>query len=98
MFGVGLPTTEDEFYQWSALLMAIYLAIVCLTHWRLKGNFSAFELVPKVFNSVTFSTSIILLMGVFYPAVLTAIGTTKPFLLVAGFIGLGYGLMALRPK
>jgi len=39
-----------------------------------------------------------LLWGVVDSRVLSAIGSTKPFLLVAGFFGLLYSLHALFPK
>jgi hypothetical protein len=39
-----------------------------------------------------------LLLGLFSPVVLLAIGDTKPFLLIAGFSGFVYGLHALAPR
>ena len=45
----------------------------------------------------TFAISIMLLWGVLDPEVLVAIGSIKPFLLVAGFFGVLYALHALKP-
>lgn len=53
---------------------------------------------PAVFDAGTFAISAMLLWGVLDPRILSAIGTTKPFLLVAGFFGVLYALHALKPS
>lgn len=52
---------------------------------------------PAVFDAGTFAISVMLLWGVLDPRVLAALGSTKPFLLVAGFFGVLYALHALKP-
>ncbi|MHC2585393.1 hypothetical protein [Bradyrhizobium diazoefficiens] len=47
------------------------------------------------FNAGTFASSLILLVGVFVPDTLKAIGNLKPFLLFAGVAGGAYSLRAL---
>lgn len=53
---------------------------------------------PAVFDAGTFAISAMLLWGVIDDDVLAAIGSTKPFLLVAGFFGILYALHALAPR
>jgi hypothetical protein len=49
----------------------------------------------RCFNGGTFATSLILLLGIFIPDTLKAIGNLKPFLLFAGVAGVAYSLRAL---
>jgi hypothetical protein len=53
---------------------------------------------PAIFDAGTFAISAMLLWGVLDTRVLEAIGSTKPFLLVAGFFGVLYALHALGPR
>jgi hypothetical protein len=48
----------------------------------------------RVFDALTFSTSIVLIMGLIIPGFLTALGSVKPFLFLAGFSGLVYAILA----
>lgn len=51
--------------------------------------------VERVFNAATFASSVMLLLGVFSPDVLKLIGSLKPYLLFAGFMGCVYSVRAL---
>ena len=61
---------------------------------RLVGK----EVTNAVFDSATFAASVVLLLGFVDNAVLTALGSTKPFLLVAGLAGACYGVYVLVPN
>lgn len=75
--------------------MASYLAVrYLLNYCRARPTDPA----PAVFDAGTFAISVMLLWGVFDADVLSAIGSTKPFLLVASFFGILYGLHALGPR
>jgi hypothetical protein len=94
-----LPRNETDLYIWTAGLMAVYLAVsyaIC----RVRiGNWGQKNIVGnKVFDAATFAASILLLTGIVYPTVLTAIGSTKGYLLIAGFCGLLNSLHALFPE
>jgi len=51
--------------------------------------------IERSFNAATFAGSFMLLLGIIFPEVLTAIGSLKPYLLFASFTGLWYALWAL---
>ena len=97
MFGLPLqaPKTDESLYAWVVILMAGYLVVRYGLNLRTRRHTDP---GPAVFDAGTFAISVMLLWGVFDPDVLTAIGSTKPFLLVAGFIGILYGLHALFPR
>ncbi|TAK50219.1 MAG: hypothetical protein EPO23_03165 [Xanthobacteraceae bacterium] len=78
--------------------MVVYLMVVYFLRWKRTGkltdNTNKF-LLTQVFDSATFSGSVMLLWGIMDQTVLQAIGSTKPFLLVAGLAGVFYGLHSL---
>jgi hypothetical protein len=94
-----LPTDEQEVYVWMAIITAIYLALAYGIQFKFKGftNQDRFALT-RVFDATTFAGSVMLLFGLMSPPVLVAIGSTKLFLLIAGFGGTVYGLHALAPR
>jgi hypothetical protein len=94
-----LPTDEQELYVWMAIITAVYLLLAYGIQYKLKGfaNQDRFALT-RVFDATTFAGSAMLLLGLLSPAVLTALGSTKLFLLIAGFGGTVYGLHALAPR
>jgi hypothetical protein len=93
-----LPGNDTDLYIWTAGLMAVYLAVSYpIYRWK-TGDWGRRGIVgTKVFDAATFAASILLLSGIVYPKVLTAIGSTKGYLLVAGFCGLLNSLHALFP-
>jgi hypothetical protein len=69
-------------------------------YWRESQLFTAKthrEILTRVFDSATFAGSTMLLIGLMDDGVMKAIGSTRPFLLVAGIAGVAYGLHALAP-
>ena len=75
--------------------MALYLvARYGINFYRRRNT----EPGPAVFDAGSFAISVMLIWGVFDDNVLKALGSTKPFLLVAGFFGILYGLHALFPR
>jgi hypothetical protein len=94
-----LPTDEQEVYVWMAGITACYLVVAYSIQYASKGfsNQERFALT-RVFDATTFAGSIVLLWGLVSPQVLVAIGSTKLFLLIAGFGGAVYGLHALAPR
>jgi hypothetical protein len=94
-----LPADEQELYVWMAIITAIYLLLAYGIQYKIKGfaGQDRFALT-RVFDATTFSGSIMLLFGLLSPSVLIAIGSTKLFLLIAGFGGTVYGLHALAPR
>ena len=55
------------------------------------------ELIAHIFDAAMFAGSVVLLAGLIEPTVLQLVGTTKPFLLIAGFAGCAYTIKALFP-
>jgi len=80
--------------------MTAYLLITfCLNGWRFKSiHHPRKEIIVHVFDSATFATSFLLLAGIFSPPVLTALGSTKPFLLIAALAGLLYSIGIWFPR
>jgi hypothetical protein len=94
-----LPVDEDDFYLWILCLTAGYVglaqAISCLRRSGFKrGDYG----LARVFDGSTFAVSFMLLMGIVQPDLMKVIGSTKPFLLVAGLVGILYSLHALWPE
>jgi hypothetical protein len=94
-----LPTNEAEFYEWVTVLTGAYLVLAHLIQF-LSGRWSnqRQHIVPRVFDSITFSSSTMLLLGITHPPLLLVIGSTTPFLLIAGFAGLLYSGYSLKPR
>lgn len=55
-------------------------------------------IIGRSFNAATFAGSLLLLLGIVFPEVLKAIGSLKPFVLFASFVGLWYSTWALFAK
>lgn len=56
------------------------------------------NLGERVFDAATFSSSILLLMGIFDPNIIAFLGGTKLFLVIAGLAGTLYSVYALGAK
>ena len=90
------PTTEAALYVWVFGLMLAYLCVRYASYYIRTSKLC--EPGPAVFDAGSFAISCMLLWGVLDPSVLTAIGSTKPLLLIAGFFGVLYALHALVPR
>jgi hypothetical protein len=95
----NLVISEEAFYFWMTLATGIYLLVAN----GLQFSHSGWEAVQKhgisrVYDALTFSTSIILILGLMIPGLLTALGSVKPFLFLAGVTGFVYAVMACAPK
>ena len=84
--------------------MAGYIALAyigdALTHpmdRRLDGG-AGRRLMTKAFNGGTFAGCVLLLLGITDAHLLALIGSTKPFLALAGVVGVLYSLHALVPR
>jgi hypothetical protein len=77
--------------------MALYLILAYSIDFIIKKypKDSGKAIIERTFNSATFAGSALLLVGIIFPAVLTAIGSLKPYLLFASFAGLAYSIRAL---
>ncbi len=62
------------------------------------GNDDNRFLLTRIFDSATFSGSLMLLLGIVDDDILKLLGSTKPFLLVSGLAGIIYSLHALNPR
>ena len=94
-----LPATEEALFLWLLILSVLYLGAAYYFQYRKdKGIGDERFALPRIFDAITFSGSLMLLLGMAVPRVLQAIGSTKLFLLTAGLAGLVYGLHALRPR
>jgi uncharacterized membrane protein len=77
-----------------AMLTAVYILAAGILHWRSFDR----KLYQRISDSIMFSTSFLLLLGLMHEKTLLALGSTKPFLFFAGMIGLMTTLYALRPR
>ena len=73
--------------------MAIYLCIAFAIDWKRGQGYK--QLMEYVFNAATFTASLALLTGILHSPVLTLLGSMKPFLLISGFAGVCYSVIAL---
>jgi hypothetical protein len=82
-----------------AVLTAIYLLAANGLQWW-KSDLGSVErfAYSRIFDGITFAGSLMLLLGLAEPQVISALGSTKPFLFFAAFAGLVYALHALRPR
>jgi len=71
--------------------MVAHLAVSYFCYWWRTKRFEPNNITNRVFDSATFSSSGLLLLGIYDPTVLTLIGSTKLFLLIAGVGGFLYG-------
>jgi hypothetical protein len=60
-----------------------------------KSKDSGKAIFDRVFNGATFAGSAMLLLGIFKPEVLKAIGSLKGYLLFASIAGITYSIRAL---
>jgi hypothetical protein len=93
------PTNESHFFVSIAILMTVYLLVgytVEVTSSRQWPD--ARFIMARVFDAGTFAGSLLLFIGIFEPTVLEAIGSVKPFLLIAALAGILYSLHALAPR
>jgi hypothetical protein len=82
-----------------AILTAAYVLLAIVLQLRIAG-WAVLErqILQRIFDSMTFSTSMVLLIGLAHRPVLDAFGDTKPFLFFAGVLGVFYSVFALRPR
>jgi hypothetical protein len=93
---IHIPNDQSEFYLWLICLLAGDLAIMFFVQLVIFGrSFSGIDMVGRVFDGLTFAISVLLLMGVVYHSVLLLIGDTTPFLVVAGAVGVVYGIVRI---
>jgi hypothetical protein len=78
------------------LLMIAYAAVAYGIGFFRASKVEGSRLVfDRTFNAATFSSSVMIFLGIIYPEVLRAIGNLKPYLLFAALAGLGYSIRAL---
>jgi hypothetical protein len=77
-----------------AVLTVAYMLAAAILQWRSFDR----KLYQRISDSIMFSTSLLLLLGLMHEKTLLALGGTKPFLFFAGIIGLITTLYALRPR
>jgi len=98
---MSLPTDENGLYAFVMYGMVLYLAAHYVARWiktrRFTTKSGGFP-ITSVFDGATFSTSVLLLIGITEPKVLELIGSTKPFLIIAGIAGVAYSIHAIVPK
>jgi hypothetical protein len=90
-----LPNTEEGVYFCLAVLSLGYIAIVAIIQ-VCATSLVAFErqLLKRTLDAITFSTSLVLLVGLMHKPLLEALGNTKPFLFMGGVLGLCYSIYA----
>lgn len=91
------PLTEHGLYRWICLIAGTYIvtAYVLRVSRSRRWDIDHLALAGRVFDGMTFATSIAVLWGFFDEAILKLLGSTTSFLLLAGFAGVGYGIVAL---
>ena len=98
-----VPQTPHQLYLWNALLTVGYILFASILDLVYKYGFkikagSGLKPPDYLFNGATFSASVMLGFGLYDDKVLRLIGDTTGYLILGGIAGLGYSLLALRPK
>lgn len=88
------PKNEDEFYQCIFIIISLYMIASYLICFAKKQKPNTRIMMSKTFDAGTFSSSVMILCGVFEPSIFPIIGSTKPFILFAGIVGTIYGAHA----
>jgi hypothetical protein len=96
-FSWVVPRDEDGVFAFIGVVLILYVIIAYLldllrTPQTTDPNKAIFD---RCFNAGTFASSLIVLVGIFVPDTLKAIGNLKPFLLFAGVAGVAYSFRAL---
>jgi hypothetical protein len=90
-----LPDTEEGIYFWLAVLTLGYMGIVAILQvWATSLVALERQLLKRTLDAITFSTSLVLLVGLMHKPLLEALGNTKPFLFMGGVLGLCYSIYA----
>jgi hypothetical protein len=97
--GSYFPNTEEGVYFWLLVATIGYVGVAGGFQWW-ATNLETVEKysIGRIFDGITFSSSLLLLGGLIDQPLLTALGSTKPFLFFAGLAGAIYSLHALRPR
>jgi hypothetical protein len=96
-FSGVVPRDEDAVFVFIGIALILYVIISYLldlirTPQTTDPNKAIFD---RCFNAGTFASSLIVLIGIFVPDTLKAMGNLKPFLLFAGVAGVAYSIRAL---
>lgn len=95
---MNLPVDEDGFYTWILCLIIGYLVVAYSLGFLRKYNLHRADFgTARIFDGSTFAVSVMLLLGIVQPELMKVIGSTKPFLMLAGLVGIVYSLHALWP-
>jgi len=96
-FSWVVPRDEDSVFVFIGAVLILYVIIAYLLDLLRKPhtNDANKAIFDRCFNAGTFATSLVVLIGVFVPDTLKAIGNLKPFLLFAGVAGVAYSFRAL---
>jgi hypothetical protein len=92
-----VPRDEDSVFVFIGAVLIIYVVAAYLLDLLRKTqpadpNKAIFD---RCFNGSTFASSLILLLGIFVPDTLKALGNLKLFLLFAGVAGAAFSIRAL---
>jgi hypothetical protein len=83
-------------------LILVYLAIAYAIHLVRCYYHDSFQYcaqhAKRLFDGAVFSGSALVLVGIYYPPLLTLIGDTTIYLAIAALAGLGYSARALWPR
>ena len=94
-----LPKNEAELYGWlvglSLLHIVLSFGIKSFAGKSPFGDDTHDNAMTLALNGGLFSTSLVLLVGLPFPHILTLLGDSKPFLLTAGLAGIIYGVRTL---
>ncbi|CAK0749449.1 conserved membrane hypothetical protein [uncultured Gammaproteobacteria bacterium] len=93
-----MPKTSDELYRLYLILCISYLAASYIVWGVVRlwaGNVQTMNYVNRIFDSITFSTSLLALAAIFDNGVFLLLGDMKPFLIIAGLCGVTYSIHAL---
>lgn len=92
MIGLQVPSTSLDIARWFLVLTAAYTTFRLITCFCRKAPLSISS--GFVSDALLFSGSILLLIGVWSPETMKALGDPTPYLVLAGFAGLGVSLGA----
>lgn len=94
-----LPASEEGVYFFLAVVTLVHLGVATSIQ-VFSYDWASFEaqLINRIFDAITFASSLTLLLALMDKELFRALGDTKPFLFTGGMLGFLFSAFALRPR
>lgn len=87
---ISPPTTAEQVSKWILVLSVCYIGVRMLFAWRRKSSVDVG--IAIISDALLFAGSVLVILGIWYHAVLLAIGDLTVYLVMAGLAGISVTL------